>query len=74
MAIMRSPWNLCRAALLIVSLALFAGCAADPAPKKQAGDDPLTKQARQLRANSGDEPGTGLDPRARDIEKDLGYR
>ena len=58
---------------LIVCLGLLAGCATDPAPKKTVDDDPLSKQARQLRANSTDEPGTGLSDKSRDIEKDLGY-
>ena len=43
-------------------------------PKKTADDDPLAKQARQMRANSGDEQGTGLSDKSREIEKDLGYR
>ncbi len=71
---MRSLWNRCRAAVLMVCLTLSAGCATDPAPKKTADDDPLAKQARRLRANSSDEQGTGLSPQGREVEKDLGYR
>ncbi len=71
---MRSLWNRCRAALLIVCFSLLAGCATDPAPKKTTEVDPLAKQARQLRANSSDEPGTGLCDKSRAIENDLGYR
>jgi hypothetical protein len=73
MAKMRSLENLCRAALLIVCLSLSACCTADPAPKKTV-DDPLSKQARQMRATSSDEAGTGLSDRSREIEKDLGLR
>jgi outer membrane biogenesis lipoprotein LolB len=69
---MRSLWNLCRGALLIVGFGLSAGCATDPVPKKKVDDDSLSKQARQMRANSNEFQGTGLDPRARAIEKDLG--
>ena len=71
---MRLPLNLCRAAVLTVCVTLLARCASDPVPKKTTADDSLSKQARQLRANSTNETGTGLDDRSRDIEKDLGYR
>ena len=71
---MRLLWNVCRATLLIVGFSLLAGCATDAAPKKTAAVDPLTKQARQLRANSTGESGTGLSDKSREIEKDLGYR
>ena len=71
---MRSLWNHCRVAAWIVCLSLLAGCATDPAPKKTVEQDPLAKQARQLRANSGDESGTGLCDKSRAIENDLGYR
>ncbi len=71
---MCSLWNRGGGILLIVGLGLLPGCATDPAPKKAVDDDPLAKQARQMRANSTDEQGTGLDPRSRAIEKDLGYR
>jgi hypothetical protein len=70
---MRSFWNCCRTAVQVVCLTLLAGCATDPAPKK-VNDDSLSKQARQLRANSTDETGTGLSDKSRDIEKDLGFR
>jgi hypothetical protein len=82
MAKMRSLWTVCRTAALILFLSLVAGCANDPATKKKADDDPgakkainddsLARQARLLRANSSDEQGTGLSPRSRSIEKDLG--
>ena len=71
---MRLPWKLCRVAALSVCLTVLGGCAADPAPKKMTADDSLSKQARQMRANSTDETGTGLSDKSRDIEKDLGYR
>lgn len=54
---LRSLWNPCRTAALIVCLGLLAGCATDPAPKKtantdsaskKADNDPLSKQARQM--------------------------
>jgi hypothetical protein len=69
---MRLLWN--RAAVLIVGLALSAGCITDPVPKKTVDDDSLVKQARQLRANSTDRPSVGWDPEAREVEKDLGCR
>ncbi len=65
--------DVCRAAVLIFFFSLFTGCASDPAPKS-SGDDYLSKQARQLRANSSDETGTGLSDKSREIEKDLGLR
>jgi hypothetical protein len=71
---MRSLWNCCRAAALMVALGLLAGCATDTAPKKTVDEDPLSKQVRQLRANSDDEHGTGLSDKSRAIENDLGYR
>jgi len=71
---MRLLRNRCCAVILILFLGLLAGCATDPAPKKTVNDDPLAKQARQLRGNSSDVQGTGLDDRSRAIEKDLGCR
>jgi hypothetical protein len=71
---MRVLWNRCCAAIPIICLSLLAGCATDPAPKSKADDDPLGKQARQLRANSTNEQGTGLCSQSRAIENDLGYR
>ncbi|MGO9112675.1 MAG: hypothetical protein ACLP9L_25870 [Thermoguttaceae bacterium] len=71
---MRMLWDRCRAAVMIVSISVLAGCATDPAPKTTAAGDSLSKQARQLRANSTEETGTGLSDKSREIEKDLGYR
>jgi hypothetical protein len=71
---MRLPLNFCRAAILTVCVTLLAGCASDPAPKKTTADASLSKQAQQFRADSGNEPGTGLSDQSRDIEKHLGYR
>jgi hypothetical protein len=73
LATMRSLWNHSRAVILIACLGLFIGCATDPTPKKVADDDPLAKQARRMRANSVDGPGTGLSEKSRAIESDLGY-
>jgi len=80
---MRLLWSGCRTMVPIVCLSLLAGCATDPTPKKTttadsapkttAGDDALSKQARQMRANSSDESGTGLSDKSRDIERDLGF-
>jgi hypothetical protein len=79
---MRSLWNFCRGAILFAALSLLTGCVTDPTPKKIADDPPpknsatdsLTRQARQMRANSTDEEGTGLSDKSRDIERDLGFR
>ncbi len=80
---MRLLWNGCRGAILLLVLSLLTGCVTDPAPKKTTAGDPpsknsaadsLTRQARQMRANSSDEQGTGLSDKSRDIEKDLGYQ
>jgi len=71
---MRTPWNHCRLVVLIVFTGFLAGCVTDPLPKKTVEDDPLTKQARQLRANSTDRPGAGLSSESREIENHLGYR
>ncbi len=80
---LRSFWTVCRTAVLMVCLSLLAGCATDSAPKKTTtadpttkkttDDDTLSKQARQMRANSSDEPGTGLSDKSRAIERDLGF-
>ena len=69
----RSLWNLCRLAAWILSFGLLAGCVTDPVPKKTADEDPLAKQARQMRSTSSERSGTGLCDESRDIEKDLGY-
>lgn len=80
---MRSPWNLCPTAVFLIGLGLLSGCITDPAPKKSIVADPppknssadsLSRQARQMRANSSDDHGTGLSDKSRDIESDLGYR
>ena len=68
-----SLWTCCRTAVWVVFLTLLTGCATDPASKK-VDEDPLAKQARRMRANSTAIEGTGFDPRAREIEKDLGCR
>jgi len=70
---MRSFYNHSLAGVVIVSVGFLAGCVADPAPKKLSNDDGLARQARKLRANSKDGPGTGLSDKSRDIENDLGF-
>ena len=71
---MRSPWDFCRAIVVIFALHVLAGCTTDPAAERTTAVDPLSKQARKLRSNSTEEQGTGLDDRSRAIERDLGYR
>jgi hypothetical protein len=70
---MCSPWKHCRAAVVIVCFGFLAGCATDPVPKKTTDEDPLSKQARQLRASSIERPSSGVSSESREIENDLGY-
>jgi hypothetical protein len=82
MANLRSLWLGCIALFLTVCVGLSAGCTTDAAPKKKTAadppaktagdDDPLSKQARAMRANSTDDRGTGLSEKSRSVESDLG--
>ncbi len=67
-------WNRCRAVVAIVCLGFLPGCVTDPVPQKKVENDPLSTQARHLRANSTDRPSAGLSDQSRDIENNLGYR
>ncbi len=77
-------WTRCLTAVLAALLVLATGCATDPAPRKsstaddsskpKAVDESLARQARQLRANSSPEEGTGLSDKSRDVERDLGFQ